>query len=207
MAEESKKSIFKRWWFWTIVVVLLIGIGANLDDEEETSKNNDSEPASSQVDNSNNNDSDNNVDENTNDNNQENDASDEGKTEFGVNEEIEFENRIIEVTDIEYSQGGDFDTPKDGMEYVIVTVSITNNSDDELSYNPFHFKMQNSNGQIESQTFTIVDSDTSLSSGDLASGGNVSGTIAFEQPVDDPDLKLIFEPSFWTNKRVTIDLN
>lgn len=130
----------------------------------------------------------------------------ESKSEFGINEKIEFEGRMLEVTNVERSSGDDFDKPKDGHEYVIVTVNIENSSDKEVSYNPFDFKMQNSNGQIESKAFTIIDNDTALSSGDLASGGNVSGTITFEQPIDD-ELQLIFEPSFWSSKRVTIDLN
>src|SRR5699024_1679941 len=105
---------------------------------------------------------------------------------------------ILTVTDVTKSSGSDFDKPKDGKEYVIVHVSIENNSDKEVSYNPFDFKMKNSQGQIESQAFTTVDSDTSLSSGDLAEGGNVSGTVSFEQPIDDGNLQLIFEPSFWS---------
>lgn len=137
----------------------------------------------------------------------ENKEEEDDKSEFGINEKIELEGRMLEITNVERSSGGDFDKPKDDHEYVIVTVNIENNSDKEVSYNPFDFKMQNGNGQIESKAFTIIDSDTALSSGDLASGGNVTGTITFEQPIDDDALKLIFEPSFWSSKRVTIDLN
>lgn len=201
----EKKPIYKRWWFWVIAVILVFGIiGANLEDEDDGVSNN-SESAAAQPDASNNND--NNDNNNNEDEENEPEEPTEEKAEFGINEPIEFDKRVIEVTNVEFSEGEQFDKPKEGKEYVIVTVSIINNSDKEVSYNPFHFKMKNSNGQIESQTFTIVDSDTALSSGNLAPGGNVSGTIAFEQPIDDPDLTLIFEPSFWSNKKVEVKVN
>lgn len=71
---------------------------------------------------------------------------------------------------------------------MIVHVSIENNGDEDTSYNPYDFKMKNRNGQIEDPAFSIIDSDTALNSGELASGGNVSGTMVFEQEIDDDQL-------------------
>src|SRR5690625_2953872 len=104
------------------------------------------------------------------------------------------------------SGGDDFDKPKEGKEYVIVHVSIENNGDEDTSYNPYDFKMKNRNGQIEDPAFSIIDSDTALNSGDLASGGNVSGTMVFEQEIDDDQLQLIFEASFWSDKEIVFNL-
>lgn len=134
------------------------------------------------------------------------DEETEEETEFGIGEKVELDGQVVEVTEVERSSGDDFDKPKEGHEYVIVHILIENNSDDEISYNPFNFKMKNSNGQIEDSVFTMVDSDTALSSGELAPGGNVSGTLAFEQPVDDDELQLIFEASFWSDKKVIFNL-
>ncbi|PSL46964.1 uncharacterized protein DUF4352 [Salsuginibacillus halophilus] len=111
------------------------------------------------------------------------------------------------VENVEFSQGNDFDNPSEGDEFVIVEVTMNNEGEDTISYNPFHFSIQNSQGNITDQTFTTVDSDTSLSSGELAPGGTVTGTIPFEAPVDDPELELIFEPSFWSADEVRINLN
>lgn len=85
-------------------------------------------------------------------------------------------------------------------------VEIENSGDENISYNPFNFKMANSEGQIVDQALTIIDNDTSLESGELAPGGTVSGTIVFEQPIDDPELQLQFEPSFWSSDMVKINL-
>jgi len=88
------------------------------------------------------------------------------------------------------------------MEYVIVTVNIKNNSDDKISYNPLDYKMQNSKGQITDMTFTTVDSKTALSSGELAAGGEVEGTVTFEQPKDDAGLVLIYQSNFFNDNEI-----
>lgn len=199
----EKKPVYKRWWFWVIVILVIGAVGSSMGDESDTidkqveTKEADSKETEAQEG----------TEETTEEEAEEETEPEEEKEEFKTNEKIEFEGRVLEVTDIEYSNGSDFDKPKDGMEYVIVSVLIENNSDKELSYNPYDFKMQNSQGQIESQAFTIIDKETSLSSGKLAPGGNVSGTVVWEQPKDDDGLKLIFEPSFWSNKRVTVELD
>ena len=66
--------------------------------------------------------------------------------------------------------------------------------------------MQNSQGQQENETFTIIDQDTSLQSGELVAGGKVSGTIVFEEPKDDTGLTLIYSDSIWSSKELKIKL-
>lgn len=143
-------------------------------------------------------------------------TSDSNKTEtkkeeikefYAVNEEVKLNDAIVKVTNVEKSNGSEFDKAKDGMEYVIVTVSIKNDGKNEISYNPFDFEMQNSKGQITNQTFTIINKDTSLNSGNLAAGGEVSGTIAFEQPQNDNALVLKYKGNLFSNKEIKIKLN
>lgn len=206
MSEHYKKPFYKKWWVWVIAVLILGAIGASLDNEESAEKE-ESKPVVSEVDNDTSKDKNenNNKDSNNSDDEKSNNTTEE-KTEYGMNEKVEIEGRVLEVTNVERSSGGDFDKPKDGHEYIIVTVVIENNSENNVSYNPFYFKMKNSQGQITDQAFTIVNSSTALSSGELAAGGTVTGTIAFEQPTGDEGLQLIFEPEFWTGKQVTINL-
>ena len=66
--------------------------------------------------------------------------------------------------------------------------------------------MQNSQGQQESEKFTTINSDTALSSGELISGGKVSGTIAFEEPIGDTGLILVYNDSIWSSKELKIRL-
>jgi hypothetical protein len=121
---------------------------------------------------------------------------------YSLGDKVDLNGTIVTVKEVEKSLGNDFDEPKEGMEYVIVTINIQNGSNDTISYNPFDFKIQNSNGQITDMAFSIIDSDTALESGELAPGGTVEGTIVFEEPIDDPALVLIFQPSFWFDDEV-----
>ena len=55
-------------------------------------------------------------------------------------------------------------------------------------------------------TFTTIDQDTALQSGELIPGGKVSGTITFEQPKDDTGLVLIYSDSIWSSNELKIHL-
>ena len=111
--------------------------------------------------------------------------------------------REFTVNSVRRSGAFSYNTPKAGKEFVIVNVTIKNLGEDEVSYNPFDFKVQDANGAQESQTFASL--DDSLSSGTLAPQGKVTGSIPFEVPIGD-DAKLIFQPSFWSSQRVVVDL-
>lgn len=125
---------------------------------------------------------------------------------YNVGDQVKLGDYILTVTSVDKSTGNDFDKPKAGHEYVIVNVKIENNGNKIVDYNPFDFKSSNSNGQIQSPALTAVDNDTALSSGELAPSGSVTGTIVFEHPADDPDLKLIYQPSFWSDKIIMVQL-
>lgn len=118
---------------------------------------------------------------------------------FGINEAVKYNGLELSVTKVEKSSGKEYEKPKDGMEFVIVTVKYKNVGDEKISYNPYDFKMLNSKGQITDQAITAIDSDTSLSSGELAPGGEISGTIAFEQPKGDTGLKLQYTGSWFSS--------
>lgn len=128
------------------------------------------------------------------------------KEVYALGEVAVGEDQSLRIVEVQHSEGEMYDVPDEGKEFIIVTVEIKNTSDKEISYNPLNFKMQNSQGQIENETFTTVASDTSLGYGKLANGGTVSGTIVFEQPINDPDLTLILETSLWSGEELKIKL-
>ncbi len=136
-----------------------------------------------------------------------NDEESSQKTEYTQDETVTYEDVNYTVTNVKKSAGTEYDTPKDGYEYVVITIKIENNSDEKISYNEYDWKMENSNGQELDCTYSIDDSDTALDSGDLKSGGNVEGSIVFEEPKDDDGLQLNYysnylfdeEPSFTIN--------
>ncbi len=180
--QKQKKPIYKKWWFWVILIIIIVAV-------VYSSNNNSTEPSTSSAPSS----------------STENKKQNE-KTEFNKGEEAILGNGAITVTDVQISQGTQFDKPKSGKEFVIVNVTIENKGSKNLSYNPYYFKMQNSQGQQESMTFTTVNSDSSLQSGELIPGGKVSGTIAFEQPIGDTNLTLVYSDSIWSSKELKIKL-
>ena len=117
---------------------------------------------------------------------------------FAVGDLLDFKGLIVTVTKFEKSIGDDFDKPKEGTEYIIVNVKIINKTNGKISYNPFDFKMQNSKGQI----IDMVDSYTTLKTGELATDGEVEGTVVFEEPKNDPELILLYQPDFFNDKDI-----
>jgi hypothetical protein len=178
-------KIFKKWWFWLLVVIVAASLTTG--GEEETATKVDSEPASAET-------------------SKDSKEEDITEKEFSVGDKVKLESNVLTVKEVKKSQGDEFDRPKEGYEYVILSVEIENDGDDRISYNPYDFEMSNSQGNITDITFTTIDTDTALSSGELAPGGKVSGTLAFEQPINDTKLQLLYTPSFWSDKTITINI-
>lgn len=115
----------------------------------------------------------------------------EQKSEYALNETAEIEGVKYTLTAVERNSGFSYNTPESGKEYVIVTVSIENGSEDKVDYNPYNFKMLNSQGQEIDNAF-VVDLDNQLDSGELTPGGSITGRMCFEEPAGDTGLKLNF---------------
>ena len=125
---------------------------------------------------------------------------------YAIAEAVQSHGATVTVTKVVKSNGSDYDTPKSGNEYVIVSVSIENSGSSEISYNPYDFKMQNSKGQITDRAFAMANQDTALESGSLAAGGSIKGTLIFEQPKDDKALVLKYNGNIFA-KDIQFKLN
>lgn len=127
---------------------------------------------------------------------------------FTVGQAIDFDNKKVTVTSVErnWNSGNQYVTPETGNEFVKVEVSIENNSNSQVSYNTFDWKMQDGSGvikDIDPNTFMV---DGSLDSGQLAPNGKVTGFMVFQVPADDTNLVLSYNPSFFSDKKVEIKL-
>ncbi|MGL4760714.1 MAG: DUF4352 domain-containing protein [Sarcina sp.] len=130
------------------------------------------------------------------------------KKEYKVGDVVDIDGMKLKVDKVTTSGGNEFDKPKEGNEFVIVDLTITNDSKGNISYNPFDYSMKNSKGQITAQTFSTMNSDTALSSGELSQGGTVTGSIIFEAPKADAGLKLLYKGNILSDKvHAEINLN
>lgn len=122
------------------------------------------------------------------------------KFTYSINEPASYKDVEYTVTNVEYSDGNEWDNPAQGKKFVIVTIKIDNKSDKKISYNALDYKMLNSQGQEDEETFTTINSDTSLNSGDLVPGGTKTGSIVFEEAESETSLKLEYYPSMLDDK-------
>ena len=118
---------------------------------------------------------------------------------YAVSEAASVDGCNMVVNGVTKSNGTEYDTPQSGNEYVIVNVTISNSGKENLAYNPFYFKMQNSQGQITDMSFSSINQDTALNSGELAPGGTVTGTVVFEQPANDAGLVLQYQDNVFAD--------
>ena len=181
---KNKKPIYARVWFWLLIVfvVLVIVIAASSGDDSPKKIEDGGANTSNAA------------------------ATSAEPQKYKVGDTVQMNGRTLKVNKVERSKGGEWNQAKDGYEYVIVEVTITNAGDSTVSYNTFDFSLQDSNGNITSETFYTSDRNTDLGSGQLASGGTITGTIPFEAPIGDTGLELIYEPDFWSDKQIRIDL-
>ena len=129
-------------------------------------------------------------------------------TAYTVGQAIDFDNKKVTVTNVErnWQSGNQFIVAESGNEFVKIQVSIENNSDAQVSYNTFDWKMQNSQGvikDVDGSTYTI---EGGLNSGELAPAGKVSGFMIFQVPSEDNGLILTYSPSFFSDKKIQVKL-
>jgi Domain of unknown function (DUF4352) len=131
---------------------------------------------------------------------------DEKDKVYKVGDVVQMNDKELTVLNVEKSHGNEYSSLKSGDEYVIVSVKITNNSKEKISYNPYDFEMSNSKGQILQQSFSSIHEETALHYGELVPGGTVEGTVVFEQPQNDKKLQLQYTVNFWRDRMIRVDL-
>jgi hypothetical protein len=127
---------------------------------------------------------------------------------FRIGDTIKLGDYVIIVNKIEdpFKSSNQFMQPKAGNRLVAVDVSYLNDTTDKsLSYNPFDWKLFDSQG-YNFQTGFSENKEPSLNSGTLNSGGKVRGWVTFEIPNDSKEFKIQFVPSLFDNDSAEIQL-
>ena len=111
---------------------------------------------------------------------------------FAMGDLITYNGVDYKILKVETSEGNDYKRPKEGNQFLIVTVYIKNNTGEKIAYDYKNWTMSNSKGEEKKRIFTSVNVDTALYSGDLVIGGIKTGSMVFEQPKKDPKLRMNF---------------
>lgn len=166
-----KKQGMALWLKIAIVIVVLAVLGSILGSSEE--------PSSSET-------------QEKNDN-----KIDEEKKTFNQNETVEYKGIKYTILKVEKTNGKTYNKPKDGYEFIEVTIKIENTSDDKYSYSSYDWKMENSQGQeLDGSPLYLIEYDDDLGSAELKTGGVVTGKLGFEQPKADNGLYLNYYENF-----------
>lgn len=120
----------------------------------------------------------------------------------GIGDPVQAGDMVLTVLQAVRSSGNEFNRPDEDHEFLLVEVELRNEGRSNRSYNALFFKIQSSEGNIESMDFGASVLLTSqnrkdLGSGELAPGGRVAGWIGFQVPAGDPAPMLVWEPSLF----------
>lgn len=111
---------------------------------------------------------------------------------FSMDDVISYKDVDYQIVKVETSNGNAYKTPKPGNQFLIVTIYIKNNSKEKKNYSYENWTMSNSKKEEKKRIFTSINVDTALYSGELVRGGIKTGSMVFEQPTNDPKLKINF---------------
>lgn len=121
-----------------------------------------------------------------------------------IGETTEYGGAKITINSVKRNHSKEYFEPSAGKEYILVSVTIENVSDDKISYNVLtDWKIESSDGDIHGYE-ALLQTDDGLGSGDIAKGGKKTGTIAFEIPKDDAKLKIHYYPNWLDDKKELI---
>lgn len=126
---------------------------------------------------------------------------------YGIAEDVQLGDYVVQVASIEdpYVSTNEFYQPEEGFRYISVDVIYDNpSSSDTLDYNPYDWKLYDSDGYSYSHNW--IGKEPMLSSGTLNPGGTARGWLTFEVPTTAANFKLQFTPSWWSSDNVEIQL-
>lgn len=134
-------------------------------------------------------------------------ASRKNSNGYSIGDVINISDYTITVNDAYTTNGDEYDSAKSGYEYVVVNVTIRNSGEDTIDYNPYDFQVQDSNGKITDPAITFMELGDELDYGSLASGGQVTGSVVFEEPINDDGLILLYQPDWFDEETVKIKIS
>lgn len=175
----QKKPFYKRVWFWILALIVLFVIIGSLGGNNDTKKVAEDKKSSKQ--------------EST------------LEKEYNIGDTVSYKGYEIKVNNVKYIESEEFSTPKAGNHYVLVNITIKNNTTEKQTYNPFDYKL-NADGNAINLSEYLSSVNDQLNSGDLDKGASVTGTMVGQAKIDAKSLKLQYHSSFWNDKTVDIKL-
>lgn len=193
MSDKQKKPFFKKWWFWLIVVIVIAAI-ASAGREDKPRKEEPTTTAGGQT-------------QQTQEQTQQQTAEqpkEEAPEFFKIGETAATKKVKATITEMEKSEGDEFNKPADGHEFVLLHMTIENVSDQEivvssmLSFNAY----VDDNAINENLAAQISKDGAKTMDGTIAAGKKLTGTLAYEVPKDWKKLEIHFKPDQFSDTTI-----
>lgn len=128
--------------------------------------------------------------------------------EYKVGETVTMNNHSLTVTNVQrnYSTGNKYMAPGSGNEFIKVTVKLENQTSGDINVSSYDFKVKNGNGSAEFPKSATYSLDDKFDNTQLSPNGVKTGSLIFEVPKGDSNLKLIYKLSSVANKQIEINL-
>lgn len=133
----------------------------------------------------------------------------DSKKDFAKGETANFANQYeVKVNSVRTDyNAGEFYTPEDGNQYIVVNVTIKNIGEESEYLSPYSFTLLD-DGLAKTSTYVPVSDE--LEAGDLAPGATTTGNLVYEVSEDANNLKLqydvtVFDQSY-SSKKLTYTL-
>jgi hypothetical protein len=127
------------------------------------------------------------------------------KTTFGIGETVELKDILVTLVSVKISEGGDYNKPSDGNEYLLCEFNIENNSDNDIAVSSMiSFEAYCDDYSITQSISALLDTeDLSQLDGSVAAGKKMNGIIGYEVSKDWKELEISYTPTFWSGKDIT----
>lgn len=121
-----------------------------------------------------------------------------------ANKEVVYPNEIVySITNVErVSELPDNNSTKTGNEFLVLTVYGENHDQSARKYNVFYFTFTDINGKTYENSLNTR--HNAITFGELATGGNFTGTVVFEIPKDTTGHLVITDENFQEIQKIEI---
>ena len=189
---KNKKPLYKRWWFWVIIVVIVIAAIAGGEDkprkeELTTAVGNQTQQTQGQT---------------------QQQTAEQPKEEtpefFKIGETAVTKKDKATITEMEKSEGGKFNKPADGHEFVLLHMTIENVSDKEIRISSIlDFDAYVDDNAINEDLGAQISKDGAKTmDGTIAAGKKLTGTLAYEVPKGWQKLEIHFKPDQFSDTTI-----
>ncbi|WP_213997178.1 MULTISPECIES: DUF4352 domain-containing protein [Tepidanaerobacter] len=198
MTDKPKKSIFKRWWFWAIIVILFIfiaaGSGGNNEQPQKVATLSSTQSNSVQQT----------GEQTSNDKTADTKQEEETPQYFKVGEIAELNGVKAIITSIEKPAGDEFNKPDEGKEFVLVNMTIENDSKNDISVSSilsFNAYVDDSaiNEDLMAQS---AKKGTTTMDGTISPGKKLSGCLGYQLPKGWKVLEIEFKPNAISDSKI-----